>query len=533
MSGAITRGARYAPGALPERLESRRLLSTLPVPRGGVITTSFGNGPDEIHALAVQRDRKIVAGGESGSDQGVALTLARYNLDGSLDPTFGTGGTVVRPLEHPMDTQVLHALAIDPGSEIIAAGEKTVPGDVGGLQIKMLLTRYFPDGTPDVVFDANVTPLGGVLGDVRSVAVQADGKILLVATSHPVQPANPFTVVRLNVDGTVDHTFGADGFVGTGFDANINDTAQAIVILPDGRIIIGGNAKEQFLEFGLIALNLDGSPNVNFGSGGKVISSVTDGSDILQSIAAGADGKIVAVGHGFNKDGFEIAEAARYEANGQPDRAFADTGSETVGGHFISDFSSAVMLADGSIVAAGGASDLNNINLVVTKLTPRGDPDPAFGFDGSTLDSVGGTVSRADAIALLPDGRIAAAGYYQGRLFNPAYDHFALDMLLPNGGHDDTFGVPCDINHSGFVDFPDLTILAQHYGKKTNFGGGDLNFDGKVGFDDLLIFSQNYGNASAKPAGQQLVAQLLDPRRRLRPTPSSRGIYLTPQSIGG
>jgi uncharacterized delta-60 repeat protein len=501
---AVRRGRRVRAGSVvPERLEARRLLSAAsPVPRGGVITTSFGGGPDDIHALAVQKDGKIVAGGESGTGDGVALTLARYNPDGSLDPTFGSGGTAIAPLAKPSDKQLLRTMALQPDGKIIAGGDMLVPLSGGGFQGAMFLVRYNSDGTRDAAFDSNVSALVSVIGDVRSVALQPDGKIVVVGASHPVRAANAFTITRLNPDGTVDHSFGSNGFVGTSFNTSPSDGAQGIAVLGDGRIVVGGNATvSNLFKFGLLALNANGSPDTSFGTGGKVVTSLSDDSELLQSIAVGADGKIVAVGFAQNH-GQELAEVARYDSHGVPDPTFAGTGAETLTTRSESDFSSAVVLPDVSIIAAGGATNPSYIGLTVTKLRPDGSPDPTFGAGGSIGELVGGAPSRADAVALLPDGRIAAAGNYQGTFGNPAGDHFALALFTPDGASDPTFGGPYDINHSGFVDFPDLIVLAQHYGKAGTFADGDLNGDGKIAFDDLLIFVRNYGNNSTLPSGQ-------------------------------
>lgn len=506
----VRRGRRVrARSVVPERLEPRRMLSVAsPVSRGGVITTSFGGGPDDIHALAVQQDGKIVAGGESGTGNGVALTLVRYNPDGSLDPTFASGGAAIAPLPKPADKQLLRAMALQPDGKAIAGGEMLVPLMTGGFQGAMLLVRYNADGTRDTGFDGKVSALVNVIGDVRSVALQPDGKILIVGSTDPVRAANAFTVVRLNLDGTVDHSFGSNGLVGTSFNTSPTDAAQGIAVLGDGRIVVGGFATvDNQTKFGLLALNANGSPDMSFGTGGKVITSLSDDSEELQSIAVGADGKIVAVGLAANH-GQELAEVARYDSHGVPDPTFAGKGAEILTTHFESDFFSAAVLPDGSVVAAGGAPAPSYFGLTVMKLRPDGSPDPTFGVGGSVGVLVGNTISRADAVALLPDGRIAAAGNYQGTFGNPAGDHFALALFTPDGASDPTFGVPYDINHDGFVDFPDLIVLAQHYGRAGTFADGDLNGDGKIAFDDLLIFVRNYGNSSTTSAGQNAVARL-------------------------
>jgi uncharacterized delta-60 repeat protein len=86
---------------------------------GGKVTTNItGSGsPDEANALAQQADGKLVAAGVAGQDFG----LARYNPNGTLDASFGTGGTVTT--DFAGDSDAAHALAVQPDGKLVAAGE--------------------------------------------------------------------------------------------------------------------------------------------------------------------------------------------------------------------------------------------------------------------------------------------------------------------------------------------------------------------------------------------------------------------------
>src|SRR6266508_4246568 len=143
---------------------------------GGKVTTSFGSFYDEIDGLALQPDGKIVAGGyvetsSTDSDFG----LARYNPNGSLDTSFGTGGKVTTPFGTGYDW--IGEVAIQPDGRIVAAGRATI----GGVT-QIGLARYNSGGSLDTSFGTGGTVTtafagGGGLG--LKVLLQADGKMVV------------------------------------------------------------------------------------------------------------------------------------------------------------------------------------------------------------------------------------------------------------------------------------------------------------------------------------------------------------------
>jgi uncharacterized delta-60 repeat protein len=92
----------------------------------GKVTTDFAGGPDEAFALAVQPDGKLVAAGATAGPGLGNFALARYNLDGTLDPSFGTGGTVTTSFGGAGD--VAFALVVQADGKLVAAGVTAVAG---------------------------------------------------------------------------------------------------------------------------------------------------------------------------------------------------------------------------------------------------------------------------------------------------------------------------------------------------------------------------------------------------------------------
>lgn len=157
----------------------------------GRVTTNFdgdNRGGENINAIALQDDGKIVATGTySGVGPTIAFALARYNPDGSLDPTFGSGGTVI--------TDVTPAFEVSPGN-----------------------------------FN-----LGGE--HALDVAVQRDGRIVVTGYTTPDQFR--IVLVRYGSEGSLDPAFGSGGVVVARIDQS--SLAASLALQPDGSIIVGGS----------------------------------------------------------------------------------------------------------------------------------------------------------------------------------------------------------------------------------------------------------------------------------------------------
>jgi uncharacterized delta-60 repeat protein len=134
---------------------------------GGVVTTDIGGGDDFAHALAVQADGKLVAAGVAPTQTGSSFALVRYNPDGTLDASFGTGGMVTTDFNGGAN-----ALIVQVDGRLVAAGQA---GEDFGL------ARYHPNGTLDSTFGTGgtvTTDFAGSSDAAFALAVQADGKLV-------------------------------------------------------------------------------------------------------------------------------------------------------------------------------------------------------------------------------------------------------------------------------------------------------------------------------------------------------------------
>ncbi len=199
----------------------------------GKVTTDFGNTDDAASALAIQADGKVVAAGYSNqSGTLVDFALARYNSDGTLDASFDGDGKVTT---HFGSSDAATGLAIQADGRIVAVGETVWD---------FAVARYNPNGSLDTSFDGDgkaTTDFGSSQDFDPAVALQADGKIILAGTSNQSGTGNNFALARYNPNGSLDTRFGAGGKLTTDF-ATPDDRASDVAIQADGKIIVVGTS---------------------------------------------------------------------------------------------------------------------------------------------------------------------------------------------------------------------------------------------------------------------------------------------------
>lgn len=219
---------------------------------GGVVITDLGsNDFDQSYALAITSAGKIVVGG-IGATGDNDFGLVRYNSNGTLDSTFGTGGIVRTDFNGGADA--ISDLTIQPDGKIVAVGSAT-PFN----KTIFAAARYNTNGTLDTSFDGDGKATTDVtfLLESRAVAValQADGKIVSAGINDTSgQIDGDFTLVRYNPNGTLDAAFGRAGILRSDLNNGSDDEAWGIGIYPNGNLLVIGDT-----------LNSAGGSTVNFG----------------------------------------------------------------------------------------------------------------------------------------------------------------------------------------------------------------------------------------------------------------------------
>jgi uncharacterized delta-60 repeat protein len=370
---------------------------------------------------------------------------------GALDPTFGSGGVVTTAFP-TAEVATAAAVAVYPNagtandSKIVAAGNFVNSSGEG----ELALARYNANGSLDTSFGSAgtvITALGRG-NSAQAVAIQPDGKVL--ASGYVLQQNNnnnyDFALTRYNSNGSLDTSFGNKGVVTTNLTGSAKsaseDDANAIVVQPDGKIILAGTSTTGTVStnnnIALARYNSNGSLDTSFGSGGKVITSYLSipgsiGNISGDSVALEPDGSIVVFGASQFAGGVNHPFVARYTSSGVLDSTFGGTGIVVLtqvsliqrsGGN--SGQVAGVVQGDGRIVVEGVDATTSSADLA--RLNLNGSLDSTFGTGGIAFEGGLSVTGLHPSIALQSDGKFVLGADSQ------------TVRLLSNGAPDTTFG---------------------------------------------------------------------------------------------
>ncbi len=323
---------------------------------GGIVTTSVGNR-NLASAIAIQADGKIVVAGFSGSSRTVgSFVVVRYETTGALDTSFDGDGKVIIDMGN---FNSANDLVIQPDGKIVVVGAS---GIFDSRDFAFAVARLNSDGSLDASFDGDgrvITSLGSYsyTGAV-AVALQTDGKIITAGHSGSSYSTADFALVRYNADGSLDASFDGDGKVITAVRSDF-DGAFAVAVQTDGKIVATGSSEDiEDNMMTVVRYNINGSLDTSFGGNGIVLTpgiDINGDSDYASSVVIQSNSKIVVSGTIYPD--FALV---RYNPNGVLDPSFGGDGIVTtnfdqsgwgagVGGLAIQ--------PDGKIIAAGYSGD--------------------------------------------------------------------------------------------------------------------------------------------------------------------------------
>ncbi|MFZ5629541.1 MAG: hypothetical protein ACOY5B_10465 [Spirochaetota bacterium] len=380
-----------APGSLDQTFGS-----------GGLVTNAMGSN-NYANATALQADGKILIAGYNGS----AFLVSRYNVDGSADGSFGSGGFVTTAFSFQDSAS---SIAVQGDGKIVAAGIAMTNNDFA-------VARYNSDGSLDTTFNGTgkVTTSFGTNDSGMATAIQSDGKIV-VAGHTETGGVGDMAVARYNTNGSLDTSFNGTGRL----TININgyDVGGAVALQSDGKIIVAGAATGCCgFDFAVARINPNGSLDTSFNGTGRTTISFS-GNALVRSggIALQPDGKIILSGD-ISSPSRNLA-VARLNTNGSLDGSFGTGGRVTLG-IGPSSFAGGLALQGNGQILLGGVDDGNNASFTVARLNTNGGLDNTFGTNGITK-AYHGMNSQMTAINIRPspDGRIVAVGTVYGSTYS-------------------------------------------------------------------------------------------------------------------
>jgi uncharacterized delta-60 repeat protein len=382
----------------------------------GFVFTAFGTRDDDIaRAVAIGPDGKIVAAGRSALETDFDFALVRYLSNGQRDNTFSGDGRV-RADFGGVDVQATAlAVAVQRDGKILVAGLI----NIASMRVSGIVARYLTNGSLDATFGGSgrVLTESGSVDIISAMAVQPDGKILLVGRSNVNDIHGDFALWRLHPNGRFDTQFGDNGLVTTNFNG---DDASGVALRPDGKIIVAGQVHDPFddnpatVDVGVARYLPSGELDTTFNGTGTERTDL-GGAELPHALVLQQDGRIVVAGQTFvTNRNRNFGFVARYLSSGHRDGSFGGDGLVLIEELGQSETVSAMGLqVDGKIVIAGTAfDDFAPTTGILARLRSDGTPDTVFGDGGIVRIEFGTGPSIVNALAIQPrDGRVVVAGY--------------------------------------------------------------------------------------------------------------------------
>lgn len=382
------------------------------------------NSMDRATGVALQGSKVVVAG-NSVNDGNYQFTVCRYTADGEPDITFGINGIQTTGFSDFQEGCSVAGLIIQQ-EKIVVAGTDTYG--------EFAIVRFNADGSLDESFGPSGlrTTAFAFTSDAEGIAAQGD-KIVVAGYSN-----YEFAVARYNYDGSLDNSFSGDGKLTTSFQQGFAED----VAIRGSKIIVGGN----YLKgFAIAQYNDDGSLDSSFSGDGKLTTQFNYVDFVRANTMALQGDQILMAGQSYfydtskNVSIYDFA-IARYHADGSLDNDFSQDGMLT--GHLLyarSSFANAVIQDDEKIIAVGTAivSDAEREDFFVARHNKNGSPDNTFDMDGiQTTSFESPDVAHAVAVKMQGD-KIVVAGT-SSNISN--LSGFAVVRYKANGSLDSSFG---------------------------------------------------------------------------------------------
>jgi uncharacterized delta-60 repeat protein len=383
---------------------------------GGKVTMGFDSTNDESNILLIQPDGKLLAIGtkRNHTDNGYLfqdIALSRYNTDGSLDTGFGTQGKVVSIFVQNNINRI-NCAALQPDGKIILANAY-YNLYIADTSYHYELIRYTAGGIVDTTFGTG----GKVIIDAQpdAILIQADGKIITTGTGADAQNNAALVVKRYHSNGMADSSFGNNGM------ASIAGTFYGTgkpVLQPDGKIVVSASAQDISGPIGFIAMRFNANGVVDSGFASNI--TIVNNGCLANTTFVQPDGKVIIAGKSFGS-GFNEFVTARYNTNGSLDTAYGIDGFVRsylgVQYQMYTEIQSVVRQPDGKFLVAlsrlepyPATPHPDTYDFVIYRFDTQGNYDNDFGANGQIATGFYNKYDEAFAMLLQSDNKIVVAG---------------------------------------------------------------------------------------------------------------------------
>lgn len=372
----------------------------------GTVTVDTGTD-SRARDLLVRDDDSVILVGWSDYKDGREITLVGLTAQGSPDHSFGDSGMVRLSIDDDTGT-VPRDAAMDADGNVVVAGSAVEGGLYSGGDRHRVLARFDKNGTLDDSFGQDGLVLEPEPDDetgIRALTVQPSDNRIVAGGSYHDADSGGFTLWGYDETGAPDETFGDDGAVRTELSPDGDGTARELETQSDGSIVAAGyhtpgEDDERFLA--LTRYRPDGTLDSSFGDDGFTETPVetSEFSPHVEGLAIDEDDRLAVCGQ-------LPYFAARYGADGRPDPDFGDQGLATVDVGTVGSGQGldCLVSSDGHLVQTGEAqaggtfpnSDSYTTNFGTIRYGPDGTIDETFGDDGLATNEFSGGTSTTPA----------------------------------------------------------------------------------------------------------------------------------------
>jgi len=336
------------------------------------------------------------------------IYIVKLRADGSLDSSFGNGGTLTIGGSGNDEGQAV--IETSDGGYLIAGYSNSA----GAGSYDMYLVKLTSSGGLDTSFgNSGTITIGGNRDDyANSVIETSDGGYLVVGrTASAGAGLHDIYIVKLRADGSLDSSFGNGGTLTIG--GSQDEWGDSVIETHDGHYLIVGatnSAGAGSVDEYIVKLNLDGSLDTTFGSGGTLTLGGT-GLEFASSVLETQNGYLIAGRTTTSSQGSYDLYFTKITFNGTLDTSFANNGTLTIGGGSYDYVSSLIKSKYGGYIAVGFTNSFGagNNDVYIVKFTDNGALDSNFGSNG-TLTIGGAQLDRGYSAIETRKGDILAVG---------------------------------------------------------------------------------------------------------------------------
>jgi len=394
----------------------------------GPVASNYMDNAQDIVTLP---NGKMVYCGTSGLSSSLGMVVVRLNCNGTIDNTFGTNGYYL--YNSPGGSSFAYDLELLPNGQLLVAGATSITA----ANPRFTMFKLNSDGTLDQTFGVNGffhNDIGSGEDYARKILIQ-NNKIILVGVSKvPGFTTNRLALTQCDMNGQLDVSFGTGGTTVFQNATGASCFGQSAVIGNNQDIFICGDAYINNVYYPLLAkVSSTGIPYTSFGSNGVLIPMNFN----ARFFDIEYDGtKLIMAGQN-NVGPWDFLLQARNTTDGGLVTTFGTAGSSIVDVVQADTYYELLIHPDGSLLACGttGTAGIGAArDFIISKYNPNGIIDNTFGTNGHTITSIGTAWDDAYGMDLYPGNKVVLAGFSAQTNTQHAVARYAYGTATPVAG---------------------------------------------------------------------------------------------------